>query len=139
VSGGESFGSAHGEGDSAEAAKLLRSAARELADIGVRVQETSAHATAALTDGAVLGALSRAPAEGYRAQRALFRAVTNRKGLGYAVAGGRLGTLAAKLGEMLGAESLAVLILATSLRLRITAVTLNHPELIGDPLLGRLI
>ncbi|WP_424533297.1 hypothetical protein ACOZ38_23345 [Sphaerisporangium viridialbum] len=123
----------------APAAKPLRTAARELAEIGAAIQETSAHATAALADGAVLGALWRAPAEGYRAQRALLRAVTDRRGLGYAVAGGRLGGLAARAGGMVGAESLAVLILATSLRLRIAAVTEDHPELAGDPLMGRLI
>jgi hypothetical protein len=125
--------------ESDAAAKLLRTAARELADIGVAIQEAAVHATAALTDGAVLRAMPRAPAGGYRAQRALLKAVTNRGGLGYAVAGGRLGTLAAKLGGMAGAESLAVHILATSLRLRIAAVTLDHPELAEDPLLARLI
>ncbi|WP_433246105.1 hypothetical protein ACQPYK_44640 [Streptosporangium sp. CA-135522] len=124
---------------SAATAKLLRAAARELADIGATIQERSAHATAALTDGAVLGALRRAPAEGCRAQRALLRAVTNRQGLGYAFSGGRLGDLAARLGGMAGAESLTVLVLATSLRLRIAAVALDHPELVGDPLLNRLI
>ncbi|MDP9864807.1 MULTISPECIES: hypothetical protein [Streptosporangium] len=137
--GGAAAEGALAESAPAAVAELLRAAARELADIGTAVQEASVHATAALTDGAVLGALPRAPAEGYRAQRALLRAVTDRNGLGYAVAGGRLGALAAKLGGMAGAESLAVLILATSLRLRITAVTLNHPELLDDPLLSRLI
>ncbi|MEV7969394.1 hypothetical protein AB0O34_25925 [Sphaerisporangium sp. NPDC088356] len=131
--------SVHAGDGPASAAKPLRTAARELAEIGAAIQETSAHATAALTDGAVLGALVRAPAEGYRAQRALLRAVTNRRGLGYAVAGGRLGGLAARAGGMAGAESLAVLILATSLRLRIAAVTEDHPELVADPLMGRLI
>ncbi|MDP9842050.1 hypothetical protein [Streptosporangium lutulentum] len=144
MSGGEASESphhsgVHGKADQVRAAKLLRSAARELADIGVAVQEASVHVTAALTDGAVLGSLLRAPAGGYRTHRALLRAVTNRKGLGYAVAGGRLGGLAARLGGMVGAESVAVLILATSLRLRITAVTLDHPELADDPLLSRLI
>ncbi|OUC96349.1 hypothetical protein CA984_15370 [Streptosporangium minutum] len=125
--------------ESAAAAQLLRTAARELSEIGVAIQEASVHATAALTDGTVLGALPYAPAEGYRAQRALLRVVTDRRGLGYAVAGGRLGALAARLGGMAGAESLAVLVLATSLRLRITAVALDHPELVDDPLLARLI
>ncbi|GAA2887962.1 hypothetical protein GCM10010517_51860 [Streptosporangium fragile] len=139
MNGGEAVRESGGEDDPAAVAKLLRAAARELADIGVAIREASAHATAALTAGAVLGALPRAPAEGCRAQRALLRAVTNPDGLGYALAGGRLGGLAAKLGAVAGAESLAVLVVATSLRLRITAVTLDHPELVDDPLLGRLI
>jgi hypothetical protein len=136
--GGAGEGGA-GEGGPDAAARLLRVAARELADIGVTIREASLHATAALTDGAVLRALPRAPLDGCRAQRALLRAVTDRHGLGYGVSGGRLGGLAAKLGGMAGAESLAVLVLATSLRLRIAAVTLAHPELAGDPLTARLI
>jgi hypothetical protein len=130
---------AGGGGEPDATARLLRTAARELAEIGVLIQQTSAHATAALTDGAVLRAVRHAPTEGYRAHRALLRALTSSKGLGFAVSGGRLGGLAARFGGMVGAESLAVLVLATSLRLRITAVTRDHPELVGDPLLGRLI
>ncbi|MCG5218684.1 hypothetical protein [Streptosporangium sp. KLBMP 9127] len=122
-------------GDPVMAARLLRLAAREVADIGVTIHEASVHATAALTDGVLM----RAPVRGYRVQRALLHALTNRRGLGYAVAGGRLGALAARLGGMTGAESLSILVLATSLRLRITAVALVHPELTKDPLLARLV
>ncbi|MEU7856164.1 hypothetical protein [Nonomuraea sp. NPDC049141] len=125
--------------ESGLAAGPLRDAARELVDIGVTIREAAAHTTAALTDGALLRALPHAPSPGYLAHRALLRAILNRKGLGYAVTGGRLGTLAAKLGGMVGAESLAVRVLATSLRLRITAVAVDHPELTGDPMLARLI
>ncbi|GAA3126609.1 hypothetical protein GCM10010485_76450 [Streptosporangium carneum] len=121
------------------AARSLRAAARELVDVGVAIHEAAAHATAALTDGATLGALPRAPLAGCLAQRSLLRAVTNGKGLGYAPTGGRLGALAAKLGAMAGAESLAVRVLATSLRLRVAAVTLDHPELADDPMLSRLV
>jgi hypothetical protein len=127
------------QGDEARNAKLLREAARELAGIGVRIREASEHATAALTDASVLGAVVRAPAEGYRAERALLRAVTNRQGLGYALSGGRVGAVAGRLGGMAGTESLTVLVLATSLRLRIAAVTLDHPHLVADPLVNRLI
>ncbi|MFC4529726.1 hypothetical protein [Sphaerisporangium dianthi] len=118
---------------------MLRAAARELADVGVTIRETSVHVTAALTDRAVLRGLRRAPSHGWRAQRALLRAVTRGEGLGHALTGGRLGGAASMLGGMAGAESLAVRVLATSLRLRITAVTLDHPELLTDPLLSRLI
>ncbi|RAY10998.1 hypothetical protein DPM19_32320 [Actinomadura craniellae] len=121
-----------------EAARPLRAAARELADVAVVLREASVHATAALADGSVLGALPRAPAVGGRAHRALLRAVTDRGGLGHAVAGGRLGTLGARLGGMAGAESLAVRVMTTSLRLRITAVTLENPELAEDPMVRRL-
>ncbi|MCA2226014.1 hypothetical protein [Nonomuraea aurantiaca] len=131
-------GAAHGPG-SDPAAGPLRAAARELVDIGVTIREAAGHATAALTDGALLRALPQAPSAGYLAHRALLRAITNGAGLGYALTGGPLGTLAAKLGGMAGAESLAVRVLATSLRLRIAAVALDHPELSADPMLGRLV
>ncbi len=127
------------QGGPGEQGAALRAAARDLVDIGVTIRETAAHVTAALTDGALLGALPRAPSVGYRTYRALLRTATNGQGLGYALAGGRLGTLAAKLGAMAGAENLAVHIVATSLRLRIAAVALDHPELTDDPMLARLI
>ncbi|SEG52281.1 hypothetical protein SAMN04489712_10619 [Thermomonospora echinospora] len=124
--------------DDRSARLLLRTAARELAEIATTLRSASVHATAAATDGAVGGALPRAPAAGLRAQRAVLRAVTNRRGLGYAVAGGTAGALGAKLGGMVGAHSLAVRVMTTSLRLRIAAVTLQNPELAADPLLRRL-
>ncbi|TMR27902.1 hypothetical protein ETD85_37635 [Nonomuraea zeae] len=120
-------------------AEPLRAAARELVDIAVTIQDAAAHATAALTDGALLRALPQAPSAARPAYRALLRATTNGQGLGYAFTGGRPATVAAKAGAMLGAESLAVRVLATSLRLRVAAVAVDHPELTGDPMLARLI
>ncbi|MFG1943986.1 hypothetical protein [Nonomuraea sp. NPDC048826] len=117
----------------------LRGAARELVEVAVVIREAAEHATAALTDGALARALPRAPAEGRSVYGALLRAVTGRRGLGYAPTGGPLVTLAAKAGAMAGAESLVVRVLATSLRLRIAAVAADHPELAGDPLIARLI
>ncbi|POM26015.1 hypothetical protein BTM25_03990 [Actinomadura rubteroloni] len=114
-------------------ADALRDAARELAETADAIRTASVHATAALTGTAPMA--RRRP--GLKAQRALLRAVTNPRGLG-APAGGPLGTLGAKLGGALRAESLAVRVLTTSLRLRIAAVTLSHPELDADPLLRRL-
>ncbi|MBN6051008.1 hypothetical protein JYK22_03590 [Nonomuraea sp. RK-328] len=117
----------------------MRGAARELVDIGVTIRRAALHATAALTDGVLLQAMPHAPASGWRTQRALLRAITNGRGLGWAPAGSRAASLAAALGALAGAESLAVRVLATSLRLRIAAVAVDHPELTGDPMLGRLI
>ncbi|MEU7897195.1 hypothetical protein AB0B45_30565 [Nonomuraea sp. NPDC049152] len=117
----------------------LRAAARDLVDVGILIHEAAAHATTALTDKAVLAAIPRSFVAGCLTQRALLKTVTNRDGLGYAVTGNRLATLAAKAGAMAGAESLAVRVLATSLRLRIAAVALDHPELVTDPMLGRLV
>ncbi|MEO3803885.1 hypothetical protein [Nonomuraea sp. B1E8] len=117
----------------------LRGAARELVDIAVTIRQAGVHATAALTDGTLLTALPHAPAAGLLAHRTLLHALTDGEGLGYAPAGGRLGTLAARLGALAGQESLAVRVLATSLRLRIAAVATEHPELARDPLIVRLV
>ncbi|MFF4416861.1 hypothetical protein ACFYY8_30450 [Streptosporangium sp. NPDC001559] len=126
-------------GRSRDHAALLRAAACELVDIGVTIHEVSTHATTTLTESAAPGAVVRAPAVAYRAERALLRAVTNVQGLGYAFTGGPLGSLAARLGVLGGAESLTVRVLATSLRLRIAAAAVEHPELGDDPMLTRLV
>ncbi|MGW0803407.1 hypothetical protein [Nonomuraea sp. NPDC002799] len=126
-------------GKAEPAAESLRGAARELVDVAVTIQEAAAHATAALTDGALLRALPKAPSAGHLVYRALLRAGTNGRGLGCALTGGPLATVAAKAGAMVGAESLAVRVLATSLRLRVAAVAIDHPELTHDPMLARLI
>jgi len=117
----------------------LREAARELVDIGVTIQGAAARGTAVLTDDVLLRALPHAPSAGRAAYRALLRALTRGRGLGCAFTGGRLGALAGKLGAMAGAESLAVRVVATSLRLRIAAVAAEHPELTHDPLIDRLV
>ncbi|GAA4103495.1 hypothetical protein [Nonomuraea soli] len=129
----------HAHPDGAADAEPLRAAARVFVEVATAVQEASAHATAALTDSRTLRASVRAPLPWYQAERALAHALTNGRGLGYALTGGRLGGLAARLGGLLGQESLAVLLLATSLRLRIAAVALHHPELHADAHLRRLI
>ncbi|MEU1386656.1 MULTISPECIES: hypothetical protein [unclassified Nonomuraea] len=126
-------------GDDDPAAGPLRALARELVDIAVSIHGAASHATAALTDDALLRAVPRAPSAARPAYRALLRATTNGRGLGYSFTGGRLATAAAKAGAMLGAESLAVRVLATSLRLRVAAVAVAHPELTEDPMLARLI
>ncbi|WP_034516047.1 hypothetical protein [Actinomadura rifamycini] len=117
----------------------LRRAARELAETAVAVREASAHATAALTGGGALAALPRAPVAAARAEHALLRAVAGPGGLGHALTGGPLGTAAARLGGMAGAGSLAIRLMVTSLRLRITAVGLTDPGLLRDPLVRRLV
>ncbi|WP_131738485.1 hypothetical protein [Actinomadura roseirufa] len=112
--------------------RALLAAARELAEIAESVRTASVHATAAL------GARPAGPDGALRARRALLHAVTSRKGLGHALAGGRAGAVGARIGGMVGARSLAVALMTTSLRLRIAAVTLRNPELAQDPLLRRL-
>ncbi|WP_344247540.1 hypothetical protein, partial [Actinocorallia libanotica] len=113
--------------------------ARELAEVAHALREASVHATAALHEPALAASLRRAPGTGLRAQRALLRAVTDRRGLGWAVSGGRAGTIGAKIGGFVRAGNLPIRIMTTSLRLRIAAVVLQHPELAEDPLLRRLL
>ncbi|MFG2019276.1 hypothetical protein [Actinomadura geliboluensis] len=117
----------------------LPAAARELAEIAHTLREAAVHATAALSDPQVAAAVCRAPREGWRAQRALARAVTDPAGLGWAPAGGVLGVLGAKLGGFAGTPSLPVAVMTTSLRLRIAAVALAEPALTEDPLVRRLV
>ncbi|MER7353184.1 hypothetical protein [Nonomuraea dietziae] len=135
---GPAPGAGRDQGEEA-AGEALRAAARDLVEVGIRVREASAHATAALTGRATLAAMPRALTVACLTHSALLRALTNPDGLGCAFSGGRIAGVAAKFGAMAGAESLAVRILATSLRLRIAAVALDHPELVADPMLGRLI
>ncbi|WP_346109523.1 hypothetical protein, partial [Nonomuraea maheshkhaliensis] len=141
--GDDGVGAASKGGD--DPAGSSRAAARELVDIAIAIQGAATRTTAALTDVALLRALPHAPAAGRSAYRALLRAATNRQGLGYALTGtgptigAMLITLVAKAGGMVGAESLVVRVLATSLRLRVAAVAVDHPELTEDPLAARLI
>jgi hypothetical protein len=135
---------ASGSADPAVAAggaedEVLREVARELADVAVALRAGSFHVSAAFGDRAVLGGVCRAPGVGLRAWRGLLRAVTHRQGLGFAPGGGVIGTVLAKLGSTTGVRSLAVGVLAVSLRLRIIAVSLSHTEFTDDPLLRRLV
>ncbi|MDX6741255.1 hypothetical protein [Actinocorallia sp. A-T 12471] len=117
----------------------LRTAARELAEIAHTLREAAGLATAVLGDPALTASLRRSPGSGLRAHRALLRAVTDRRGLGWAVTGGRAGTLGAKLGGLVEAGNLPIRVMTTSLRLRIAAVARDHPELADDPHLRRLL
>ncbi|MBW8485429.1 acetoacetate decarboxylase family protein [Actinomadura sp. PM05-2] len=72
-------------------------------------------------------------------RRRLLRAAADPGGLGVTLPGERLGALGARVTGMAGARSLAVRLLAASLRLRIAAVVLDEPDLASDPLLRRLL
>ncbi|MCD0449603.1 hypothetical protein LO762_10430 [Actinocorallia sp. API 0066] len=121
----------------AEEARRLLEAARELAEVAHTLREVAERVTGVLVDPGV--AAGRSPRAGLRARRAVLRAVTNGRGLGWAVAGGVVGTFGAKLGGLVHAGNLPIRVMTTSLRLRIAAVVLRHPELTGDPLLRRLL
>ncbi|MEU6998268.1 acetoacetate decarboxylase family protein [Nonomuraea sp. NPDC046570] len=99
---------------------VLKEAAAEIAGIAARIRAIGERTTAALARADLRGRL------------ALARALTSPRGLGWAVCGGRAGEFAARAGGVAGAESLAELVAVTSLRLRIEAVAVGHPELFKD-------
>ncbi|WP_327085123.1 hypothetical protein OIE66_22470 [Nonomuraea sp. NBC_01738] len=98
-------------------ARELKAAAAELVEVAARIKAIGDRACAALLERDRL----RSPRSAVR----LLRAVTHPRGLGQAMGGGRFGAV-------LGRDSLAVLLAVTSLRLRISAVDADHPEVFAD-------
>ncbi|MGW2958613.1 hypothetical protein ACWDGI_08995 [Streptomyces sp. NPDC001220] len=120
--------------------ELLRECARDVVDVAEGIREVCARTSSVLFAPALTGSARRRPRTGYAARWALLRALTNRQGLGGAaiVAPDGVGRLLGAAGEALGRESLAALVAVTSLRLRIAAVLLDHPEFRHDPGMRRL-
>ncbi len=122
-----------------QAQRELRERAREIVRVAADVLEISARTTAALAHPALTASALRHPGTGLPAQWALLRALTSGQGLGFAVKAPRgMMRRLGQAGEVLGQESLAALIAVSSLRLRIAATTLEHPELLTDPCIRRL-
>ncbi|GAA0944249.1 acetoacetate decarboxylase family protein [Nonomuraea longicatena] len=117
----------------------LRAAAAEVAEVAERVKAIGDRLTATLLDPALTASALRSPVTGLPALRALARALTHARGLGFAFGGGLAGGTASRIAGFLGTDSLAVLIAITSLRLRISAVGERHPALFGDPVTRGLI
>ncbi|MFE3163265.1 acetoacetate decarboxylase family protein [Streptomyces sp. NPDC059224] len=120
--------------------ELLRECARDVVDVAEGIREVCARTSSVLFAPALTGSARRRPRTGYAARWALLRALTDRRGLGGAaiVAPDGVGRLLGAAGEALGRESLAALVAVTSLRLRIAAVLLDHPEFGRDPGMRRL-
>ncbi|MEU0970182.1 hypothetical protein ABZ357_34000 [Streptomyces sp. NPDC005917] len=121
--------------------ELLRECAREVVDVAEGIREVCARTSSVLFAPALTSSAHRRPRTGYAARWALLRALTNRQGLGGSaiVAPDGMGRLLGAAGEALGRESLAALVAVTSLRLRIAAVLLDHPEFEHDPGMRRLM
>lgn len=115
-----------------------KAVAREMARIAETVRAASEHATALLAATGPADAVRDAH-RGYPRQRLLLRALTRPDGLGFAFAGGRLGTAGTAARDLLGRSSLDIRILVVSLRLRLAALQLAHPELAEDPKLVHFI
>jgi hypothetical protein len=121
-----------------ETVERYKAAARELAGIAETVHGVSERVTGLLA-ATGLPAAPRELGTGYARRRALLRALTREDGLGFAFAGGRFGTAGSALGDLLGRQSLATGLLVVSLRLRLTALGLVHPEMTEDPKLAHFI
>ncbi|MEV7320463.1 acetoacetate decarboxylase family protein [Streptomyces sp. NPDC093970] len=120
--------------------ELLRECARDVVDVAEGIREVCARTSSVLFAPALTVSAHHRPRTGYAARWALLRALTDRQGLGGAaiVAPGGLGRLLGTAGEALGRESLAALVAVASLRLRVAAVLLGHPEFGQDPGMRRL-
>ncbi|MEV0587562.1 hypothetical protein [Nonomuraea sp. NPDC050310] len=118
----------------AEREARLKAAALELARVAERIRATGERTASALLDPVLTRSALARPVSALRVHAALLQAVTSRRGLGFAFGG----TLA-RLGGVAGMESLARQVAVTSLRLRIAAVALTHPELLTDPATRALV
>ncbi|WP_208897008.1 acetoacetate decarboxylase family protein [Streptomyces incarnatus] len=127
--------------DGQDAGELLRRCARDVADVAEGIRAVSARTGTALFAPSLAASARRRPRTGLAAQWALLRALTNRQALGGSAisAPKGMGQVLGAAGEALGRESLAALVAVTSLRLRIAAVLLDHPEFARDPGMRRLL
>lgn len=127
--------------DEQDARELLRRCARDVVEVAEGIREVSARTSTALFAPSLTTSARRRPRTGLSAQWALLRALTNKQGLGGSAitAPKGMGHVLGAAGEVLGRESLAALVAVTSLRLRIAAVLVDHPELERDPGMRRLM
>ena len=126
--------------DEQDARELLRRCARDVVEVAEGIREVSARTSTALFAPSLTASARRRPRTGLSARWALLRALTNKQGLGGSaiVAPKGMGHVLGAAGEALGRESLAALVAVTSLRLRIAAVLVDHPEFERDPGMRRL-
>ncbi|MEU9984078.1 acetoacetate decarboxylase family protein [Streptomyces sp. NPDC050856] len=134
-------GAAHPDGSGrTETAHLLREAALEVAQAAQSVMGAATRASAVLASPRLARSSVRHPGSGMAAQWALVRALTRDAGLGFALRApqGPLKRMG-QAGAVCGRESLANRVAVTSLRLRASAVLLEHPELGRDSGMRRLM
>ncbi|MFH8336670.1 acetoacetate decarboxylase family protein [Streptomyces sp. AM6-12] len=128
-----------------EPGDVLRDCARDVLEIAEGIRAVSERTATTLTAPELAATTRRHPRTGLAGCRALLRALTAAPGLGAPAGTGPRGTMARALGlagRARGAENLAALAGLTSLRLRVTAVLADHPELARTPgmrLLNRAI
>ncbi|MEU6089496.1 acetoacetate decarboxylase family protein [Streptomyces sp. NPDC047085] len=127
--------------DAQDAQELLRRCSRDVVDVAAGIRAVSARTSGALFEPSLTGSARRRPRTGLAVRWALLRALTNKRGLGGSAitAPTGFGHVLGTAGEVLGRESLAALVAVTSLRLRIAAVLIDHPEFERDPGMRRLV
>ncbi|GGU96817.1 hypothetical protein GCM10010260_35550 [Streptomyces filipinensis] len=126
--------------DGQDAGELLRRCARDLAEVAEDIRSVSARTGGALRAAPLRASARRHPRTALAARWALLRALTHRHGLGGSATTVPKGVARAfgAGGAVPGRESLAVLVGLASLRLRIAALLVDHPELARDPGMRRL-
>ncbi|MFG2637864.1 hypothetical protein ACGFX8_29205 [Streptomyces sp. NPDC048362] len=123
-----------------DARDALRRCARDVMEVAEGIRAVSERTSTALLAPPLTATARRRPRSGLAAQWALLRALTGRRGLGCpaVTAPGGMGRFLGAAGGVLGRESLTALVAVTSLRLRIAAVLVDHPEFVRDPGMRRL-
>ncbi|GGW71205.1 hypothetical protein GCM10010503_55760 [Streptomyces lucensis JCM 4490] len=124
--------------DDQDTRDLLRRCARDVVDVAEDIRAVAERTGAALfAPPPVATGPRRRPRSALAARWALLRALTGKQGLG-----GPAIVAPKGMGQVLGAlgrEGLAALVAVTSLRLRIAAVLVDHPEFVRDPGMRRLM
>ncbi|MET7680511.1 acetoacetate decarboxylase family protein [Streptomyces sp. NPDC005423] len=127
-------------GANREARESLRRCARDVVAVAEGIRAVSARTTAVFLNPEFRSSARRHPRAGLPAQWAVLRVLTSGQGLGSAITAERgVGRRLGQGGEILGRESLAALVAVASLRLRIAAVLLDHPELARHAGMRRLM
>ncbi|MEW2620411.1 acetoacetate decarboxylase family protein [Streptomyces sp. NPDC048106] len=109
--------------------EVLRGCARDVLEVAEGIRAVSDRTAATLFAPDLTAATRRRPRGALAGRWALLRALTGRPGLGGLAGPGTRGGLP----RALGGENLAVPVALTALRLRITALLADHPELARAP------
>ncbi|MER6073450.1 hypothetical protein ABT187_32335 [Streptomyces sp. NPDC001817] len=127
--------------DGQDTGELQRRCARDVVEVAQGIRAVSARTGTALFAPPLTASARRRPRTGLAARWALLRALTNGQGLGGPADGAPkgMGQVLGAARAVLGRESLAALVAVTSLRLRVAAVLVDHPEFRRDPGMRRLL
>lgn len=117
----------------------VRASSVHVGEVAQHVRDIEPVVTAALSDGDLYSSAVLSPETAMAAARALLHAATNADGLGAALSGNAVGNLVDGVMTATGSEGLAERIAADAIRMRIAAVTYEHPDLAANENLQRLV